>query len=100
MLALWYITNTSLISYYKLVNHCGDAASALSQNQSIWKLLGIHAAHIKRWQDVNDVLAFLDKVRHDVELKMYGIVYVSDEDYPETLKVFMTHRQYYFIVVI
>lgn len=86
MLALWYITNTSLISYYKLVNHCGDAASALSQNQSIWKSLGIHAAHIKRWQDVNDVLAFLDKVRHDVELKMYGIVYVSDEDYPETLK--------------
>lgn len=86
MLALWYITNTSLISYYKLVNHCGDAASALSQNQSVWKSLGIHAAHIKRWQDVNDVLAFLDKVRHDVELKIYGIVYVSDEDYPETLK--------------
>ncbi|WP_114800998.1 DNA-processing protein DprA [Moraxella canis] len=85
-LALWYVTNTSLISYYKLVNHYGDAASALNQNQAAWQSLGIHAAHIKRWQDAKDVLAFLDKVHQDVALKIYGISYVGDEDYPDALK--------------
>ncbi|MFC0819946.1 DNA-processing protein DprA [Moraxella marmotae] len=85
VLALWYVTNTSLISYYKLIKHCGDAQAALTADGSLWKNLAIHAAHIKRWQDVADVLAFIDKVTRETAIGSYEMCFFGDDNYPPML---------------
>lgn len=85
MLALWYVTNASLISYRKLSEHFGDAKSALTAAKGDWQALGIHAAHIERWQDEANTLAFIDKVANDVSIGSYAMCFLGDEDYPQTL---------------
>ena len=85
MLALWYVTNASLISYRKLSARFGDAKSALTAAKADWQALGIHAAHIDRWQDEANTLAFIDKVAHDVSIGSYSMCFLGDEDYPQAL---------------
>lgn len=85
MLALWYVTNASLISYRKLSERFGDAKSALTAAKADWQALGIHAAHIDRWQDETNTLAFIDKVAHDVSIGSYSMCFLGDEDYPQAL---------------
>mgnify|MGYP003617932153 CR=1 FL=1 len=85
MLALWYVTNASLISYRKLSERFGDAKSALTAAKADWQALGIHAAHIDRWQDEANTLAFIDKVAHDVSIGSYSMCFLGDEDYPQAL---------------
>ncbi len=85
MLALWYVTNASLISYRKLSERFGDAKSALTAAKADWQALGIHAAHIDRWQDEVNTLAFIDKVAHDVSIGSYSMCFLGDEDYPQAL---------------
>lgn len=85
MLALWYVTNASLISYRKLSERFGDAKSALTATKADWQALGIHAAHIDRWQDEANTLAFIDKVAHDVSIGSYSMCFLDDEDYPQAL---------------
>ena len=85
MLALWYVTNASLISYRKLGERFGDAKSALTAAKADWQALGIHAAHIDRWQDEANTLAFIDKVAHDVSIGSYSMCFLGDEDYPQAL---------------
>lgn len=85
VLALWYIVNTSLTAFYKLVAHCGDAKAVLLSDPAVWQGLGIHAAHQKRWQDAVDVTAFVDKVAYDVGCGSYGLLIVGDAAYPSAL---------------
>ncbi len=85
MLALWYVTNASLISYRKLSERFGDAKSALTAAKADWQALGIHAAHIDRWQDEANTLAFIDKVAHDMSIGSYSMCFLGDEDYPQAL---------------
>lgn len=85
MLALWYVTNASLISYRKLSERFGDAKSALTAAKADWQALGIRAAHIDRWQDEANTLAFIDKVAHDVSIGSYSMCFLGDEDYPQAL---------------
>lgn len=85
-LALWYIVNTSLSSFYKLTEHFGDSSTALQQPVLAWQELGIHKAHQQRWQDVSDTLAFVDRVCHDSERGAYGVLFVGDDDYPSQLQ--------------
>ena len=84
-LALWYIVNTSLSSYYKLMGVFDDPKSALSQPVDAWRSLSIHVAHIKRWEDVDDVMAFVNKVSDDVNRGVYGVLFCDDEAYPVQL---------------
>lgn len=84
-LALWYIVNTSLSSYYKLMGAFDDPKSALSQPVDAWRSLSIHAAHIKRWEDEDNVMAFVNKVSDDVNRGVYGVLFCGDEDYPVQL---------------
>lgn len=84
VLALWYIVNTSLSSYYKLIDAFGDVKSALAQGQK-WRSLPIHAAHVKRYDDVEDVLAFVARVSDDVLRGAYGLLLLGDEHYPQQL---------------
>lgn len=85
VLALWYVTNTSLVSYYKLTAQFGDAKSALLGDMASWQQLAIHAAHQKRWQDSADVIAFVQKVFHEVALGSYAMSFVGDANYPKAL---------------
>lgn len=85
VLALWYVTNTSLVSYYKLTAQFGDAKSALLADVANWQKLAIHAAHQKRWQDSADVIAFVQKVFHEVALGSYAMSFVGDANYPKAL---------------
>lgn len=84
-LALWYIVNTSLTSFYKLTANFTDSKCALIQPQQAWQELGIHKSHQKRWQDVDDTLAFLERVYHDWQRGAYGVLFVEDEHYPSQL---------------
>ena len=85
MLAHWDVTNASLISYRKLSERFGEAKSALTAAKADWQALGIHAAHIDRWQDEANTLAFIDKVAHDVSIGSYSMCFLGDEDYPQAL---------------
>lgn len=85
ILALWYVTNASLISYRKLSEYFGDAKAALMANKADWQALGIHAAHIDRWQDEANTLAFIEKVAKDVAIGSYAMCFLGDENYPEVL---------------
>ncbi len=85
VLALWYITNTSLISYYKLLRHFGDVQAALCANAAAWQGLSIHAAHIKRWREPDDVLAFVTSVAKAVASGSYGVLFTHSPDYPPQL---------------
>ncbi|OOR88172.1 DNA protecting protein DprA [Moraxella caviae] len=84
-LALWYIVNTSLQSYYKLIESFGGAEQALEADVSAWQALSLHKAHIGRYQDAQDVLAFVDKVQNDVARGAYGALYQGDAAYPDAL---------------
>ncbi|OOS07409.1 DNA processing protein [Moraxella cuniculi DSM 21768] len=86
VLALWYIVNTSLISYYKLITYCNNAKDALLADTSVWQNLAIHKLHIKRWHDSADVLAFVEKIKQEVSLGSYQVCFLSDDDYPPLLK--------------
>ncbi|WFF38660.1 DNA-processing protein DprA [Moraxella nasibovis] len=85
VLALWYIVNTSLSSYYKLIDAFGDAKSALARGRD-WRSLSVHAAHVKRFDDAQDVLAFVARVFDEVARGAYGLLFLDDEKYPNQLK--------------
>lgn len=85
VLALWYIVNTSLSSYYKLIDAFGDAYSALSMTVGDWRALSLHSAHIKRFEDADDVLAFVSRVLDEVSYGAYRVLFVGDDDYPVQL---------------
>lgn len=84
-LALWYIVNASLVSYYKLINYFGEAKNALLADLSRWQSLSLHASHIKRWYDIADVMAFLEKVDQELQAGLYGLIFENDPDYPKQL---------------
>ncbi|WP_066801754.1 DNA-processing protein DprA [Moraxella oblonga] len=83
-LALWYVVNTSLTAFYKLITHYGDVKSALCQHDD-WQTLNIHKAHIARSLDGDDVLAFVAKVENDRQRGIYDTLFVDDESYPHQL---------------
>lgn len=85
ILALWYIVNTSLTSFYKLTEQFGSSKHALVQSLQAWQELGIHKAHQKRWKDVGDTLAFVARVCDDWQRQAYGVLFVGDDEYPEQL---------------
>lgn len=85
-LALWYIVNTSLSSYYKLMTAFADAKSALMQSVSAWRALSIHAAHLKRFEDSDDVYAFVRRVTDYVARGAYGVLFLDDDNYPGQLQ--------------
>lgn len=85
VLALWYVVNTSLSAFYKLISHFGDARTALTDGDE-WRTLGVHQAHIARHQDMSDVMAFVARVWHEWQVGQYGVLFVSDDDYPDMLR--------------
>lgn len=85
-LALWYCVNTSLSAFYKLFHEFGSCLSALEQPVSVWQALGIHKAHIKRYQDVADTLAFVEHTWQKRQSGAYGILFLNDDAYPSQLK--------------
>lgn len=84
-LALWYVVNTSLSSYYKLTQAFGGAKNALIESDDLWRSLSIHGAHIKRKNDADDVLAFIERVSDDVARGAYGVLFIDDDAYPVQL---------------
>lgn len=86
VLALWYIVNTSLSSYYKLIRAFGSADTALAQTSAAWRELSIHAAHLKRFDDGDDVLAFVERVQEQLRVSAYGVLYEQDDAYPAQLR--------------
>ncbi|MCL1623989.1 DNA-processing protein DprA [Moraxella sp. Tifton1] len=85
IIAMWYVVNTSLISYYKLIDAFGDARSALLATPDEWRMLGIHTAHVRRFKDNQDVLAFISRVLECVARGAYDLLVMGDENYPVQL---------------
>lgn len=86
ILALWYVTNTSLSAFYKLTEQFGDAKQALMAELTKWQELGVHNAHIKRCQDADDVMAMVDGLYDESERGTYGMLFMDDERYPDMLR--------------
>lgn len=74
ILALWYVTNTSLSAFCKLTEQFGDAKQALMAELTKWQELGVHNAHIKRCQDADDVMAMVDGLYDESERGTYGML--------------------------
>ena len=87
VLALWYITNTSLVSYYKLIKCFNNAKTALLAEKSAWQQLNIHSAHIGRWGDFDDVSAFVALTQSQVSQGLYQLIYRDDKEYPASLQM-------------
>ena len=85
ILALWYVTNTSLVAFYKLTKQFGTAKNALLASQDAWQNLGIHTAHLKRHQDSLDVLALVERIYQQWQNGAYGVLFVGDKAYPKQL---------------
>lgn len=83
-LALWYVVNTSLTAFYKLITHYGDAKTALIHHAD-WHTFKIHKAHIARSSDIEDVVALVTKVHAESQRGSYGMIFVGDEHYPPQL---------------
>lgn len=85
VLALWYITNASLTSYYKLVNVFSTPKNALSAKLSAWQALTIHKSHLERWADTAALENFLDNTQRRWQNGEFGLLFLGDENYPESL---------------
>ncbi|MDO4896252.1 MAG: DNA-processing protein DprA [Moraxella sp.] len=85
VLALWYVVNTSLTAHYKLVETFGSAKSALGEPVVSWQGVGVHSSHQKRLGDPQDVLAFLAKIDEQVRQGAYDLLFLGDDDYPDSL---------------
>lgn len=85
VVALWYVVNTSLTAYYKLMDAFGSAKSALCQPKNAWQDVGVHISHQKRHADGADVLAFLAKIEQEMGYGAYQLVLLGDDVYPESL---------------
>lgn len=85
-MALWYVVNASLSSYYKLLDAFQNPADALSAGSLSWQNLGIHKAHLARLMDVKSTQAFLEITYHRCQSGMFGLIFLDDEDYPNILK--------------
>lgn len=85
MLALWYVVNASLSSYYKLVRHFGSEQNAINQSAYDWQQLGIHKAHIERLQSLDAVQAFLCAIEKQLAKEHYKLLFKEDDNYPSLL---------------
>lgn len=74
-LALWYVVNTSLSSYYKLIHKFETPQEALSQGAMAWQELSIHKAHIARLEDKASIKAFLHGVEESIAKDVYGVLF-------------------------
>ncbi len=85
-LTLWYVVNTSLSAYYKVIEHFGGANQALQAPISDWQNLGIHKSHIARLIDDSSTKAFLREIEKSVAAGLYCVLFVEDDCYPTLLK--------------
>lgn len=74
ILSLWFLVNSSLSAYYKLLAHYGQAAAALAHMQQ-WGALGIHKAHLARAADAHSLSAFLQKTEADLAKNSYQLTF-------------------------
>lgn len=84
-LALWYVVNTSLISYHKLIKAFGSAAQALD-NTDAWRSLSLHKSHLERSADHRSIDAFLHSVTDKLNKDVFGLLFMDDEYYPTQFK--------------
>lgn len=85
VLALWYVVNTSLSAYYKLIDAFGSPKASLFASTNDWQMLGIHKSHIQRLTDIKSIDAFLKDTDQKICANLFNIVYHFDKNYPKQL---------------
>ena len=85
VLALWYVVNCSLSSYYKLTTAFDSAEAALSASAHDWQALGIDHRHLERLSDADKIQAFLTAIADELSKDKYRVILHTDEDYPRLL---------------
>ncbi len=85
ILALWYVVNASLSSYYKLLTAFGSAKLALVAPSSSWQELGIHKSHLVRLLDKSSTDAFVFTTQERLQKGVFGILFAGEETYPKSL---------------
>lgn len=85
VLALWYVVNTSLSAYYKLIDAFGSPKASLFASTNDWQMLGIHKSHIQRLTDIKSIDVFLKDTAQKTCANLFNIVYHFDKNYPKQL---------------
>lgn len=89
VLTLWYLVNTSVTSYAKLLTAFHTPAQALNASLSDWQALNLHTSHLQRFQDyITNARhsAFLDTTLQQLANGEYRVVFYDESSYPSLLK--------------
>lgn len=85
VLTLWSQVNASLAAFSKLMSGFGSTEEALAASREQWQQLGLHPAHLKRYDDriiIEQTVAKVEIALHDDQ---YRMVFLGDNHYPELL---------------
>lgn len=90
-LQLFFVVNSAARAYWKLIDHFGGAATALQATDEDWSAKGVHANHVKNFNQFRAQDAALtkdiDSCLTALENGHYGAVFVDDTHYPKQLDV-------------
>lgn len=90
-IALWYVLQHSLSSFYKIQQHFPHLADALDKNAiQIWQQLGVHKNHLQRFTEfhTDQGQQAFQKCLELIQQHSDFIVCLEDKDYPTQLKPF------------
>lgn len=86
IVTLWYQVNASLSAYRNLLASYGSASAALTKSASDWQALGVHQAHLTRFDDPSKAEQALAAIELALTRGDYGIIFQEDPHYPAQLK--------------
>ncbi|KAA8732088.1 DNA-protecting protein DprA [Acinetobacter qingfengensis] len=99
-IALWYVVQHSISSYHKLIQHFGDAVSALYPSAlPIWQQLKLHQNHLSRFEQFHSAAGqtafkqLLDQILQCCD----HVILQQDNHYPQQLKPYSDRPPILFI---
>jgi DNA processing protein len=91
-IALWYVLQHSLSSFYKLQKHFPNIADAIApQAYGTWRQLGIHKNHLQRFREFYNEQAqqSFEHCLNSIQQHSDFIVCLEDTNYPQQLLPFV-----------
>lgn len=87
-LALWHLVNHSIVTWRGLIAHFGNAELAIHASCDDWKLLALHASHIKRfksWHERGAVYQYFEQTLASLDRGDFYVLFEQMPEYPSLL---------------